>query len=64
MNTLGMITGKNVLFLQGSMGHLFKHVDLAFREQGATTFKIGLNAADWFFSNKDNYTPYKVKKDA
>lgn len=59
-----MITGKNVLFLQGPMGNFFKHVDLAFRKRGAATFKIGLNAADWFFSNKDNYTPYKGKKDA
>lgn len=62
MNKVGIITGKNILFLQGPMGNFFKNVDLAFRKRGANTFKIGLNAGDWFFSNKDNYVPYCGKK--
>lgn len=62
MNKIGTISGKNILFLQGPMGSFFKNVDLAFRKKGAKTFKIGLNAGDWVFSNKDNYTPYKGKQ--
>jgi len=52
----------NILFLQGPMGYFFKKIDNSFRMQGMKTFKIGLNAGDYFFSNKDNYTPYKGKQ--
>jgi len=62
MNTIGPIQDKNILFLQGPMGPFFKKLDIVFRKRGAKTYKIGLNAGDWFYSNKDNYIPYKDTK--
>ncbi len=63
MNKIGTIDHKNILFLQGPMGNFFKTMDLAFRKKGANTYKIGFNAGDRFFSNKDNYIPYRDKKE-
>ncbi|MDR1555037.1 MAG: capsular biosynthesis protein [Campylobacteraceae bacterium] len=59
MNSIGSLKNKNILFLQGPMGTFFKRVDKLFRKKGAKTYKIALNAADWFFSNKDNVISYK-----
>ncbi|OIP52931.1 MAG: hypothetical protein AUK54_10170 [Helicobacteraceae bacterium CG2_30_36_10] len=59
MNTIGTIKNKNILFLQGPMGNFFKKLDILFRKSGATTYKIGFNAGDSFFSNHYNYTPYR-----
>ena len=58
-NQIGSLKGKRVLFLQGPMGGFFKRLDHQFRSDGAITYKIGLNAGDQFFSNGDNYTPYR-----
>ena len=63
MNKIGNMDGSNMLFLQGSVGNFFKRVDLVFRKRGARTFKIGFNAGDQFFSNGDNYTPYRSTKE-
>lgn len=63
MNKIERIREKNVLFLQGPMGDFFKRMDTVFRKQGANTFKIGLNAGDYFFAHKDNYTPYRGKRE-
>lgn len=63
MNKIGAIDNKNILFLQGPIGFFFRDLDLLFRKKGANTFKITLNAADWFFSNKDNVYPFKGKRD-
>jgi capsular polysaccharide export protein len=62
MNEINLNTHKNILFLQGPMGTFFKSIDLEFRKKGVKTFKIGFNVGDWFFSKKDNYTPYRGKK--
>lgn len=62
MNKIGNISGNNILFLQGPMGSFFKRMDLLFRRRGAHTFKIGLNAGDQFFSDKDSYIPYRDTK--
>lgn len=59
MNKIGNIKDQNILFLQGPMGPFFKELDNIFRKQGATTYKIGFNFGDYFYSNKDNYVPYK-----
>ena len=59
MNRIGDIDGKNILLLQGPMGSFFKRLDDHFRAEGASTFKIGLNAGDQFFSNRDNFIPYR-----
>lgn len=64
MNKIGNIVGKNILFLQGPMGNFFKKLDNTLRQRGATTYKIGFNPGDWYFSNKDNYIPFKNKKEA
>ena len=63
MNKIGNLIDKNVLFLQGPMGNFFKKLDTVFRQKGATTYKIGFNGGDWFYSHKDNYIPYKKKKE-
>jgi capsular polysaccharide export protein len=63
VNRIGEIKDKNILFLQGPIGFFFKELDLFFRNRGATTFKITLNASDWLFSNKDNTHPFKGKRD-
>lgn len=59
MNNIGPLLNKNILFLQGPMGNFFKKIDNSFRKQGATTYKIGFNMGDQFFSYKDNYIPFK-----
>ncbi|BCN92733.1 capsular polysaccharide biosynthesis protein [Thiomicrorhabdus immobilis] len=59
LNKIGEIKHKNILLLQGPMGSFFKRLDKVFREKGATTYRIGFNAGDAFFSYRDNYTPYK-----
>jgi len=58
VNSIGEIKGKHILFLQGPVGFFFKKLDKQFRLKGATTYRIGLNAGDEFFSYKDNYTSY------
>jgi capsular polysaccharide export protein len=59
MNNIGALNNKNILLLQGPMGNFFKRLDKTFRKRGAKTYKIAFNAADWFFSNKDNVISYK-----
>jgi capsular polysaccharide export protein len=59
MNSIGSLKDKNILFLQGPMGTFFKRVEKLFRKKGAKTYKIAFNAADWFFSNKDNVISYR-----
>ena len=59
LNKIGNINKKNILLLQGPMGFFFKRLDKLFREKGATTYRIGFNAGDAFFSYRDNYTSYK-----
>ncbi|QOP42682.1 capsular biosynthesis protein [Sulfurimonas sediminis] len=61
MNDIGTIKHKNILFLQGPMGNFFKKVDDLFAKQGATTYKMGFNMGDSFFSNHTNYIPYRDK---
>lgn len=63
MNRVGNIEGKNILFLQGPMGSFFQKLDRIFRERGAKTYKIGFNAGDWYFSNRDNYIPFREKQE-
>lgn len=63
MNSIGTIKDKNILFLQGPMGSFFKRVDILFQQHGATTYKIGFNAGDSFFSNHSNYIPFRDKKE-
>ena len=63
LNAIGDIKNKNILFLQGPMGCFFKKLDSLFREKGANTFKIGLNAGDRLFSHRDNYMAYRGKKE-
>ncbi|MDR1007129.1 MAG: capsular biosynthesis protein [Campylobacteraceae bacterium] len=59
MNNIGALNDQNILLLQGPMGSFFKRLDKIFRKRGAKTYKIAFNAADWFFSNKDNVISYK-----
>jgi len=59
LNKVGQIEGKKILLLQGPMGGFFSDLDRLFRQHGAITFRIGFNAGDWVFSNKDHYIPYK-----
>lgn len=59
MNSIGKVSGKNILFLQGPMGTFFKKLDTAFHKKGANTYKIGFNMGDQFFSHKYNYIPFK-----
>jgi len=63
MNNIGTIQNKNILFLQGPMGNFFKKVDNLFIKQGATTYKIGFNMGDSFFSNHFNYIAYRDKRE-
>jgi capsular polysaccharide export protein len=63
-NYIGEINNKNILFLQGPMGGFFKRLDLLFRTMGAKTCKIGFNAGDCFFSNRDNYIAYRGRREA
>ncbi|WP_457565107.1 capsule biosynthesis protein [Caminibacter sp.] len=62
MNRIGEIKNKNILLLQGPMGDFFRRFDLFLKEKGAKTYRIGFNAGDWFFSNRDNYLGFKGKK--
>jgi len=59
LNKIGNISGKKILLLQGPMGMFFSNLDKLFRKNGATTFRIGFNAGDWIFANKDHYIPYR-----
>jgi capsular polysaccharide export protein len=59
LNKIGNIQNKNILLLQGPMGYFFRRLDSLFKKQGATTFTIGFNAGDAFFSPRRNYTPYR-----
>lgn len=59
MNSIGTIENKNILFLQGPMGPFFKKMDTLFQSKGATTYKIGFNTGDCFFSNVYNYSSYR-----
>ena len=63
MNSIGTIKNKNILFLQGPMGVFFKRLDNVFKTDAANTYKIGFNAGDKFFSNQDNYIPYRDTRD-
>lgn len=63
MNKVGNLQGKNILFLQGPMGYFFKNLDRIFRAKGARTYKIGFNAGDRFFAFRDNYTPFRAKRE-
>jgi capsular polysaccharide export protein len=58
VNKIGTIKETNILLLQGPMGYFFRNLDILFSSHGATTFRIGFNLGDWFFSRKDNYIPY------
>jgi len=62
-NYIGDLNNKNILFLQGPMGSFFKRLDTLFREKGARTYKIGFNAGDSLFSHRDNYVPYRGKRE-
>ncbi len=59
MNKIGTIKNKNILLLQGPMGNFFKKLDAVLKKNGATTYKIGFNAGDSFYSNHYNYVPYR-----
>ncbi|SFV75742.1 Capsular polysaccharide export system protein KpsS [hydrothermal vent metagenome] len=63
MNKIGSVQGKNILLLQGPMGNFFKKLDILLQQHNATTYKIGFNAGDSFFSNHYNYIPYRDKKE-
>jgi len=63
VNKVGNINNNNVLFLQGPMGNFFKKLDIIFRSRGAKTYKIGFNGGDWYYSNRDNYIPYRKRKE-
>jgi len=63
MNRIGTVDKKNILFLQGPVGFFFKDLKSVLQSNGATTFKIALNAADWFFSNRDTVYSFKGKKE-
>lgn len=56
---IGDVKGKKILLLQGPMGYFFDRLDKHFVKYGAETFRIGLNAADAYFANKNHYTGYK-----
>jgi len=55
---IGRIHGQNILLLQGPLGSFFKNLDSYFRENGAKTYRICLNAGDQFFSHQDNIIGY------
>jgi capsular polysaccharide export protein len=63
LNRVGDLNNKRVLLLQGPMGDFFKRLDNHLRKKGAVTYRIGFNAGDWLFSNKDNYYPYRGTKE-
>jgi len=59
VNKIENIHNSHILLLQGPVGLFFKKLDKQFRNKGAKTYRIGLNAGDEFFSYRDNYTPYR-----
>ena len=59
MNSIGKISGKNILFLQGPMGDFFRKLDTYFQKKGANTYRIGFNMGDQFFAHKYNYTAFR-----
>jgi len=61
VNSIGTLKDKNILFLQGPVGLFFKKLSIQFRNKGANTYRIGLNAGDACFSTSYNYFPYKGK---
>jgi len=61
MNRIEQLKEKRILLLQGPMGTFFKKLDTYLRKEGAKTYKIGLNAGDWFFSCRDNYFAFRGK---
>jgi len=63
VNKINTVKNKNIVLLQGPMGDFFKKLDIVLRQKGAQTYKIGFNAGDWFFSNRDNYIPYRDRKE-
>lgn len=63
MNKISSVKNKNILLLQGPMGDFFKKLDSSLKKNGATTYKIGFNAGDSFFSNHYNYIPYRDTRD-
>ena len=63
MNRIGELSDKKILFLQGPMGGFFKRLDTQFRNMGAITYRIGFVVGDYLFANKDNYTPYRGKRE-
>lgn len=59
---VGSVKDKNILLLQGPMGTFFNYLDRKFSKEGAKTFRVGLNAADEFFSDAKHFTPFRGKK--
>jgi len=45
------------------MGDFFKRLDTHLRKRGAKTYKIGFNLGDEFYSHRDNYLPFRGKKE-
>ena len=64
INRIGQLSGKNILLLQGPHGDFFRKLDDYFRENGACTHKVCLNAGDRFFSHKDNLIDYRGNSEA
>lgn len=64
LNEIGSVSGKNILFLQGPMGPFFAKLEKLFLEAGASTYRIGFNAGDYFFAYKHAYTPFRGKSEA
>ena len=63
MNSIGNLSDKKTLLLQGPMGLFFKRLDTLFRAMGATTYRIGFNAGDCIFAHRDNYLAYRGKRE-
>ncbi len=64
MNAIGTIKNKNILLLQGPMGSFFKKLGKLLKKNGANVYKIGFNAGDSFFSNRENYIPYRGTRES
>ena len=45
------------------MGSFFKKMDLLFKKEGATTYKVGFNAGDCLFSNFYNYASFRGRRE-
>ena len=52
---------RNILFLQGPVGHFFAKFQQRLEFLGYNTYSIGFNYADWFFAYKPKFTLYKKK---